>query len=204
MLKRTLAAATLLLFTTACASSPHAYKNEQNQTYLEAIRANKTDEQVEKYLTEYLTYAYDKDNYNKEEYMAAFPEIHAHKQDDCDGGAVAAIALLSDDSYKTYLLKLYNKNPKESDHLLCVYQAPDGKYGSLSINWIENATGKNRTELITLLNNLDIWTSYNYQSYTLLDVTQYKHAFAHGKGNYHKFIKKLIESEPKYPFPPSF
>ncbi len=100
-----------------------------------AIKQISTVEQAEEYLTKYLKYSYDKDNYGEEDYIASFKVIHERKTDDCDGGALAAAALLSDDGYKPLMLIMGTRNENKSwdGHAIFVYEK-NGLIGCLGIS----------------------------------------------------------------------
>ena len=84
-----------------------------------AIKSISTVEEAEEYLTKYLTYSLDIINYGQSDYIASFKIIHERKTDDCDGGALAAAALLSDDGYNPYMLIMRNDI---SAHAIFIYK----------------------------------------------------------------------------------
>ena len=99
------------------------------------IKQISTVEQAEQYLLTQLKYEYDIKNYGEEDYVASFKVINERRIDDCDGGALAAAALLSDDGYTPNMLimKIEHGNNDWSAHAIFVYQEKD-LIGCLGIN----------------------------------------------------------------------
>ncbi len=77
-----------------------------------------------------LKYEYDSIQYGKN-YWAPLKTIHKTKKDDCDGGAIAAAALLQDDGFPPYILWLKSK---KDAHVVFLYKTDKGEYGSIGIN----------------------------------------------------------------------
>lgn len=69
--------------------------------------------------------------YGRYEYFASFKYIHDIKADDCDGGSVAAAAILSDNGFPPYIGIL--EQDEGDGHAIFVYKK-DGLYGSIGIN----------------------------------------------------------------------
>ncbi len=89
--------------------------------------------QAENYLVNYLHYEHDITNYGEENYIASFKVINDRRKDDCDGGAIAAAALLSDDGYAPLMLFMNPKNRKEPGHAIFIYRE-NGLIGCLGIS----------------------------------------------------------------------
>ncbi len=104
------------------------------QDYKSVIRDIDNPYDASIYCTEFLKHGgvdIDMKIYGKSDYWASFKNIHEHKVDDCDGGAVAAASLLSDDGFLPYILYMYGKN---YDHVVFLYENTRGFYGSIGIN----------------------------------------------------------------------
>jgi hypothetical protein len=109
--------------------------------YRNIIKRISTPVEAAAYCTEVLSHGgndIDQEVYGFSDYSASFRVIHerAHKnngvtKDDCDGGALAAAALLSDDGFKPYILYI---DGKTIGHVVFVYKNMDGKFGSIGIN----------------------------------------------------------------------
>ena len=97
-----------------------------------AIREVKTPLEAAIYCNNVLLYTSDEELYNTRDYWASFKQIHAMKRDDCEGGAFAAAALLSDDGFPPYIMMLHKE--KETGHAVFVYRNQDGKFGSVGIH----------------------------------------------------------------------
>jgi hypothetical protein len=107
--------------------------------YSKVIKEVKTPEQAKRYLTEYLSVKSDIDNYGVEDYIASFKKIHEKGSDDCDGGALAAAALLYDDGYPPLMLCMYKKEQSSEHyggHAVFIYQI-NGKWGTLGIKEVD-------------------------------------------------------------------
>jgi hypothetical protein len=104
--------------------------------YSQVISEIATPDQAKRYLTEYLSPKSDEANYEKEDYIASFKRIHEKGSDDCDGGALAAAALLHDDGYPPLMLCMFKKEDSiehHGGHAVFIYQV-NGKWGTLGIN----------------------------------------------------------------------
>ena len=125
-------AGSLFLGTTGCIASKSKFRD---MTYQEAIVDVKTIDQTEDYLLNYLHPAQDVFNYWNFEYMASFKKIHKKGKDDCDGGTLAAAALLSDNGYPSLMLCMWKEagSKQPGGHVIFPYQK-NGKWGSLGIN----------------------------------------------------------------------
>jgi len=87
------------------------------------------------YLLSYLRYVSDSEAYGERDYVASFRIVHERRCDDCDGGALAAAALLSDDGYPPLLLCMYNDDHTMTHmggHMVFIYHDGD-KWGTLGI-----------------------------------------------------------------------
>jgi hypothetical protein len=107
--------------------------------YSEVIKEVKTPEQAKRYLTEYLSVKADLENYGVEDYVASFKKINEKGVDDCDGGALAAAALLRDDEYPSLMLCMFRKEHSlehHGGHAVFIYQV-NGKWGTLGIKEVD-------------------------------------------------------------------
>lgn len=107
-------------------------KKYQNKTYQEVIKKIDTPKKANNYTTNYLEYTDDWNQYNSLDYSASFEKIHLSQEDDCDGGAVAAAALLEDDGYPPLIMTLMRLGDRQA-HAVYVYEK-EGKWGSIGIN----------------------------------------------------------------------
>jgi len=105
----------------------------QSLDYKQAIAKVKTPEDAAKYLTVFLSYQPDKKTFGIYDYIASFKRIHENRHDDCDGGAIAAAALLSDNGYPPLILVMYNYGSKRDAHAVFPYQE-NKRWGMLGIN----------------------------------------------------------------------
>ena len=140
----------------------------------------KTSEQVIKdvsswkdaknYILTHLTYCSDNKNYGCD-FEAPFRTIHKQRKDDCDGGATAASALLSDNSkYEIKKMTLYTKSNWVASLILTnhvvalVYDKETKKYGSLGINPCDNIKPKydSQEKVFKKLNQSFFWTFGNF------------------------------------------
>jgi len=152
-----------LTCTGAIAKNLSYLENLANMSHGEVVVDVKTLGQAERYLTEFLKYKSDRENFGRSihaklsknkmkillpkyypdndegydfwdsEYVASFKKIHTNKSDDCDGGVVAAAALLSDNGYSPLYLGMSNKNSFRPGHAVFIYEE-SGKWGTLGIN----------------------------------------------------------------------
>lgn len=110
----------------------------KGMSYTQVMKEIKTPAQAEKYLTTFLSYKKDRENFRVWDYAASFKRIHKNKSDDCDGGSLAAAALLSDDGYPPlqlimYIPKVLTNTNLRSGHAVFIYQE-NGKWGTLGID----------------------------------------------------------------------
>ena len=106
--------------------------------YKQVIRELSSPLEASIYCTEYLTHGgidIDSRLYGYGDYWASFRKIHERKIDDCDGGALAAAAILSDDGFQPYVLVV---NAISMCHVVFLYMNQNGKYGSIGINKADN------------------------------------------------------------------
>lgn len=104
-------------------------------SHVEVMASISTPYEAMRYLLSYLRYVSDSDAYDERDYVASFRIVHERRCDDCDGGAIAAAALLSDDGYPPLLLCMYNDDHTMAHmggHTVFIYH--DGKrWGTLGI-----------------------------------------------------------------------
>ncbi|MBN1827644.1 MAG: hypothetical protein JW884_00660 [Deltaproteobacteria bacterium] len=110
-------------------------KRLESMSHTDVISEISTPWQARQYLLNYLSYASDRDTYGEEDFIAPFRRIHAMRRDDCDGGALAAAALLSDNGYNPLMLCMYsNEHTLERKGGHSVYIYPEGgKWATLGI-----------------------------------------------------------------------
>ncbi len=102
--------------------------------YLSVIKELKTPLETAIYCTKFLKHGgedYDLRVYGEKDYWASFRRVHENREDDCDGGAVAAAAILSDDGFPPEMLIIRNS---ANSHVVFIYENQHHKYGSLGIN----------------------------------------------------------------------
>lgn len=127
----------ITLSTIICASScsvlPNNYKPIHNikPDYVKKIEEIDSVWKAMDYCSN-LEYCEDEEQYGKECWVS-FKKIYNSGKDDCDGGAVAAAALLSDDGYIPTILCMYGGG---YGHAVFLYEK-DGKYGSIGINYCD-------------------------------------------------------------------
>lgn len=117
---------------TSCASveslvNKQYYNSESD--YKKVIKEVDSIDEAVAYCLNYLEYWSDKEQYGKECWVS-FKRINKSGKDDCDGGAVAAGALLSDNGYSFTVLCMDNE---QVGHAVFLYKE-NGKYGSIGIN----------------------------------------------------------------------
>ncbi len=114
---------------------PEYAKKIQSLSYRQVISEIETPEQAQQYLLNYLTFAHDQKIFGEKDYIASFERIHTQGSDDCDGGVIAAAALLSDNGYPPLSLCMYKKEHTLTNvggHAIFIYKQ-DGKWGTLGI-----------------------------------------------------------------------
>lgn len=153
------------------------------------IKSISTPEQVENYLLNSLSYEYDIINYGQDDYVASFKVINERKKDDCDGGALAAAALLSDDGYKPLMLimgRYYKEENSWSGHAIFIYEK-NGLMGCLGISKtdclsprfksLEEITMHFRFDEYKLVNLDDVAPDWKDCEYNLRDAVRYTGEF---------------------------
>lgn len=125
----------------------------KNMTAKQAVRNIDSWKGAENYIMRHMKYSFDSSNYGFEDFDAPFDEIHKRGKDDCDGGATAGAALLSDNPrYKVTHMTLNGRIDSEGtagqllgkigmsgNHAVTlVYDTKTKKYGSLGINSVDN------------------------------------------------------------------
>ncbi|HIG94129.1 MAG: hypothetical protein QT05_C0048G0046 [archaeon GW2011_AR13] len=112
-------------------------KKIRNMNYEEVIKEIKTPKEATKYLTEFLSYKTDKEQYGEKNIYLSFKHIHKNEIDDCNGGALTAAALLSDDGYEPLVLTMLEKGGEKPNpsmgHIIFIYKK-ENKWGTLGIN----------------------------------------------------------------------
>jgi len=108
----------------------------------------------------------------------SFRRIHERKGDDCDGGAIAAAALLSDDGYPPYILMLWDG---DSGHAVFVYRSEETKgFGSVGIN-LSDYHPPRHASLQELVDGINAEAGESYRILGVLEFTDTR--YIHGDGN---------------------
>lgn len=105
-------------------------KQLSRRYYQDIMDSINTPEQTKVYLLDYLHYENDLVNY-RGDYFASFRKINEKGSDDCDGGAIAAAALLKDNGHPPLFLRM-KKEGRNFSHAIYIYQK-DGLWGGLGI-----------------------------------------------------------------------
>lgn len=108
-------------------------ENLKDKTHKEVVAVLKTALEAVVYNVELLEYKKDIETFGKRDYHASFKHIHENKKDDCDAGAIAAAAILSDDDFPPYVAILETPGINIA-HEVFVYKTENGKFGSIGIN----------------------------------------------------------------------
>ncbi len=148
-------------------------KEIANKNFKEAIKEIDSIEKAEIYVQNYLFYKKDIINDKEVEYYACFKKIHERKTDDCDGMAIAAAALLSDDGYPAYLLRLY-ENFKEG-HVVFLYKV-NGKFGSIGHTNQDNYPPR-FNKVSDLVKKISKGMEANYKRYEIINLSKYNKEF---------------------------
>lgn len=123
----------------------HKVREVAEKDYMSVIKELKTPLEAKLYCTKILEYKKDSVVYGKSDYWASFKHIHKNKKDDCDGGALAAAAILSDNGFPPYIAIISNA---KDVHAVFVYKTTKGEYCSIGINYSDCLSGcKNIEEL---------------------------------------------------------
>lgn len=142
----------------------HKVKEAAKKDYKSVIKELKTPLEAKLYCMRILEYEKDSVVYGKEDYWASFKYIHENKKDDCDGGALAAAAILSDDGFPPYIAVLSKETAPRSAHAIFVYKTKEGKYGSLGINILDCFSDWNSIE--------EIVSFLGYDSFQIYDISK--------------------------------
>lgn len=123
----------------------------KDKSYKDVIAALKTPLEAVVYNVELLEYKSDVEVFGKRDYHASFKRIHKNKKDDCDGAAIAAAAVLSDDGFPAYVAILETPGVDVA-HEVFVYKTENGKFSSIGINDTDclfnyNSLGELRVEI---------------------------------------------------------
>jgi predicted transglutaminase-like cysteine proteinase len=139
--------------------------------YKDMLSEVKDVEDAEIYCTKVMQHAgknSDKIMYGKEDYWASFKQSYYLRLQDCDDATVAAAALLQDNGFHPYFLKL---DGKESGHMVFLYKDKEGKFGTIGINDVDckRPESKNIEDLFKEFNK-----DYNekFLSYKILDAQE--------------------------------
>lgn len=92
------------------------------------------------YCSKLIEYTDDAKSYGEGDFWASFQRIHESKKDDCDGAAVAAAAMLSDDGFPPYIAVVngLKDGKKKICHAFFVYMNQDGLIGGCGHNDRDN------------------------------------------------------------------
>ena len=141
-------------------------------SYESVIHEIKTPLEAAIYTTTVLSYEYDAVIYGKSDAWAKFATIHAIKRDDCEGGAVAAASLLSDDGYQPLIIMVRSES---ETHAAFVYKNNDGCYGSIGINMSDIQPPNYSLE--ELAQKLSDGVTMGKINYTILDLNRVTNNF---------------------------
>jgi len=133
--------------------------------YLTVIKELKTPLEASIYCTKILEYENDIKVYGKRDYWASFKQIHKNKKDDCDGGALAAAAILSDDGFQPYIAVLSDEGTPVQAHAIFVYKTDKEKYGSIGINRSDCTSGYDSLEKLVNDMGFSHFQIYNISKY---------------------------------------
>lgn len=196
----------IILSTIICASGcaasptlPNNFELDPASPHRKKIAEVDTVDKAQEYCGS-LYYEFDKDNYGEENYWASFKTIYKKGKDDCDGAAVAAAALLSDDGYPAKIICMYGK---EYGHAIFLYEEK-GKYGSIGINWCDNnsAVFDSVDELVRaidkLINGEDAKEDERFYYYYILDFSKYIENLIEDDGNLLPLVKKVRKDSEVY------
>lgn len=143
----------------------HKVKEVAKKDYKTAIKELKTPLEASIYCTKIIEYENDIKVYGKKDYWASFKHIHKNKKDDCDGGALAAAAILSDDGFPPYIAVISNEGIPVQAHAIFVYKTTKGKYGSIGINGFDCRTGYDSIEELVGDMGFSYFQIYNISKY---------------------------------------
>jgi hypothetical protein len=145
-------------------SGPSDMGKYEKLTYLEVIEKISTPEEAQEYVQHYIDYAEDDDQWGRD-YIPSFKWIHENKKEDCDGGALAACALLSDDQYVVRMASI-GKDDAEFGHAICIFYEQGKGYGSIGIRSSDFREAKYNSpaEIVKDL-EFDYYTTINPEDY---------------------------------------
>ncbi len=170
-------------------------------------------EEAEQYLMAHLKYKKDNDNYGPLQIEASFEEIHKRRIDDCDGGATAAAALLSDNPRYALFRMILNMRPSlnQADDVIdylglpspfrnhavsIVHDKETMKFGALGIGALD-CIKPEFDSINEVFKRLNANNLYMFGSYKL---TQYDDStLIHGKNKfkeYNDFVKEREKANP--------
>jgi hypothetical protein len=139
----------------------HKVRESAKKDYKSVIKELKTPLEAKLYCTKILEYKNDSVVYGKNDYWASFKYIHKNKKDDCDGGALAAAAILSDEGFPPYIAVLSKKETPDQAHAIFVYKTTGGKYCSIGINVLDCLFKCDSMEELTNALGYDYFQIYN-------------------------------------------
>jgi hypothetical protein len=125
----------------------------------------------------------DKLVYGEEDYWASFKESFTNRLGDCDDGAIAAAALLYDNGFHPYFLRLCGR---KEDHLVFLYKNKEGRFGTVGINPQDCQESKDINDLINKFNR-----NYPEQGIFTYDILDGERIFPDAidkEGNYKRFL----------------
>ena len=170
----------------------------------QAIKTVNNWEGAEDYILRHLRYSSDRANYGAEDFDAPFDEINARGRDDCDGGATAGAALLSDNArYTLSRMHLSGRGGaigsflgtfglSEGHDVTLVYDKETGKYGSLGINAFDNIKPTYNTpeDIFKRLNMSFLWI---FDNFTLIEYDT--SSLLHGKNGFEQYNNWIKEEK---------
>ncbi len=155
----------------------------KEMNYLGAIQHVERPGQAQEYLDYHLHVGYDKEVYawkedrkgyvyKPDDFWAPFKLIHEKGRDDCDGFAVAAAALLSDNGYSGDILWLYSANPTiKNSHVVYIYKnRTTEKYCAITRLETEKEIGRHGYDTINSLAEALLKAHHNFDSYVTISL----------------------------------
>jgi len=169
--------------------------------YTDAMESITTPEEAAAYITAFMEHGgetIDSRIYFEPDYCASFKVMHQRLMhckkiaDDCDGGALAAAALLQDNGFPSHILILetfqspYSRMLKTTSHAVFLYRTQTG-FGSLGINPsdMQQPVHKNISSLVRQINTA---SKQNYQRFSVYDLSRKYADFASNNKNNDVYI----------------
>jgi len=146
-------------------------KELAKENYKDVMKALSTPEEVAVYCTKILQHGgndIDMKQYEEQDYWASFKRVHENKIDDCDGGAVAAAAILNDNGYPPYILTMQCKG---HGHAVFLYRNKEGKFGSLGI-YRADCINPEEKSVKSLVDEIARNSGIDYNQFAIFDISK--------------------------------